>query len=541
MAHIVDWTMEDPPASERRFRDLAKKDLPADWTVIHGLRIRQPPDDREIDFLVLDPARGALAIEVKGGRIERQGREWSSIDRSGERHAIKDPYRQASDAVYTLRKWWRSSPSLRGSKLPRLHPGVVFPDVARTRQELGPDIPDGTVLFSEDLRRLKDAIDRLFETHRMTPGVRLQPREVETLLAALAPPSYVLHAPIAARVDRNTSVLDQLTDEQARTLDFLERHRRAAIQGAAGTGKTVLAELKADRLAQDGRRVLLLCFNQTLAEWLASRASGFEARTFHAFCRERAQKAGLRFEIPEAGWKAQQEFWTDTAPDLLMEALDSRPDDRFDAIIVDEGQDFKPNWWTALELALGDEEKGVLYAFFDPNQDIYGGGPPASLLSPPFTLTCNCRNTRRIADHAAGLMGIDYDVLDGAPDGAQVELLRYRTPDEMVEHVRKQLHRLVAEEKIGADRITVLSTHTTKRSHLAHHRRLGNLNLSPRPQGPNQVRFTSLQAFKGLESDVVLLVDVDGNPHSCSKRHLYVAATRARALLIVLEEERPSA
>ncbi|MDE2989413.1 MAG: ATP-binding domain-containing protein [Chloroflexota bacterium] len=105
----------------------------------------------------------------------------------------------------------------------------------------------------------------------------------------------------------------------------------------------------------------------------------------------------------------------------------------------------------------------------------------------------------------------------------------------MVAQVRKQLHRLVAEEKVDTEQITVLSTHKTSRSHLARRRRLGNFNLTARPQGPSDIRFTSLHAFKGLESDVVILVDVDGNSQSCSDRHLYVASTRAQELLIVLE------
>lgn len=99
----------------------------------------------------------------------------------------------------------------------------------------------------------------------------------------------------------------------------------------------------------------------------------------------------------------------------------------------------------------------------------------------------------------------------------------------------------MVDEKIHAERITVLSTHSTNRSHLAHRRRLGNFDLVDRSRKPTDIRFTSLHKFKGLESDVVLLVDVDGNPKSCSARHLYVAATRARALLVVFEEARAAA
>ena len=61
------------------------------------------------------------------------------------------------------------------------------------------------------------------------------------------------------------------------------------------------------------------------------------------------------------------------------------------------------------------------------------------------------------------------------------------------------------------------------------------------PASERRFLFTSLHKFKGLESDVVILADVDGNPKSCSDRHLHVAATRARALLIVLEDAKAAA
>ncbi len=540
MPRIVEWATTDLPASERRFLAVANSDLPDHWTVIHGLRIRQPPTDREVDFLVVDPARGALAIEVKGGRIERRGKDWFSVDGGGERHAIKPPVEQVNAAVYAVRNWLRDSVSFRGRRPPKVHAVVAFPDLVRTHRELGPDFPTDTVLFSDDLHDLRGALDRIFETYLMNRGTALSRADVDALLRALEPPAYTLRASVAARVDRNRDAIERLTGDQARTLDFLEMQRRAAIEGAAGTGKTVLAELKAERLAGAGQRVLLLCFNQALAEWLASRARGFEAKSFHGFCSARALKAGIDFVAPK-GAKRREGFWEDTAPSLLLDALEKQPEDRYDAIIVDEGQDFRPHWWLALESALSDERDGILFAFFDPNQDIYGGGPPDAFPTPPFVLTRNCRNTRRIASYAAGLLNVSFEVSPDAPDGERVESLRYGKADEMVGQVRRLLHRLVVEERVAAARIAVLSTHATDRSHLARRRRLGNFDLVQRRRKSTDILFTSLHKFKGLESDVVILTDVDGNPKSCSDRHLYVAATRARALLIVLEDAKAAA
>lgn len=536
MVRVVEWATGDVHSSERRFLECAKRDLPHHWTVIHGLRIRGPRSDREADFLVLDPERGALVVEVKGGRIERKGGEWFSTDRQGKRHAIKNPADQAYKALYATQQWLKRSYS--GRIRLRLEAAVAFPHVRRDLRDLdsrglGPDLPIETVIFKDGMSNLWSTLDRIFGHFDMRQVPDLAQGDVDALITALEPPDYVLRTSVAARIDTDGKAIEKLTEEQARMLDWLEAMPRAAVEGAAGTGKTVLAELEAERLARAGKRVLLLCYNQALASWLRSRERGFEATSFHRFCRVRAQQAGHSFKVPRTN---QDEFWRNEAPNLLYSALEEQPDDRYDAIIVDEAQDFREHWWIAVESALDDKGDKILYAFFDPHQDIYGGGPPDSFPATPFPLKRNCRNTRRIAGYAADLLSISYETRPGAPAGELVKSIPYDTPDDMVDRVRKVLHRLVNEEKIAADKITVLSTHSADKSHLASRRRLGNFHLVERPQHPTDIRFTSLHKFKGLESDVVLLVDVDGNPHSCTERHLYVAATRARTLLIVLED-----
>ena len=66
-------------------------------------------------------------------------------------------------------------------------------------------------------------------------------------------------------------VIEQLTEEQYVILDYLKRHRRAAISGSAGSGKTLVALEKAIRLYRDGFSVLFLCHNPYLANSLRLR------------------------------------------------------------------------------------------------------------------------------------------------------------------------------------------------------------------------------------------------------------------------------
>ena len=85
-----------------------------------------------------------------------------------------------------------------------------------------------------------------------------------------------------------------LTKDQMRVLDFLRSHRRAAVSGGAGTGKTVLALEKARRLASEGFKTLLTCYNRQLADHLSSTCAGtsdLDVMSFHQLCYRQVEKA----------------------------------------------------------------------------------------------------------------------------------------------------------------------------------------------------------------------------------------------------------
>lgn len=535
---IPDSLAPEVPGSERYVYNRLRTLLPESWTVVHGRRFVLPGDghpiEGELDFLVLDPTRGALCLEVKGGGIQRRSGGWFSVDRNREAHSIKDPGLQVSNAMHAILRYLRDSKGFGQAGFRcRMGWGVLFPD-ADAPTDLGPDLPRSFVIDRSDLADLRRAVDRMFDSNGLD-GPALGPPATKALLDALLPTCHLIPS-LAARLQQEESDLIRLTDEQMQVLDMLEANTRVAIEGAAGTGKTVLALEKARRLAEQGQRTLLTCFNRPLADHLQRFASAFEVASFHEICREMASRAGLDFAIPR-GPRQQKLFWENEAPMLLLEALEAVPD-RYDALVVDEGQDFRADWWPAILELLSDPASGTIYVFFDPHQNIYGGGPPEALQVAPTRLVYNCRNTSRIAEYTASIVGASTKVRPGAPQGAAVETIRCTSESEMVDKVRKTLHRLVSEESISTDQIVVLSTHSPSKSALGKHRQLGNLHLVPpdAQRRPNTVIFTSLHRFKGLESDVVVLVDVREGEYTSGPEHLYVGASRARHLLVVAQQ-----
>lgn len=540
----------ETPESEQRVYEQFQSTLPATWTVIHSQRFLLPANRRmqegELDFLVLDPSRGAIGLEVKGGRVQRTPAGWFSLDRDDKKHEIKDPGRQASSAIHAIGKYWKEAPGF-GRKGYRCGFcwGVVLPDI-ESPSDMGPDLPRAVIVDRSDFKNLRRAIDRVFRslgdrrTSLSPAGVKAF---VDTLLERCPPASR-----LALQFKEENRDLLRLTGDQMTLLDSLAAHNRAAIEGAAGTGKTVLAMEKARRLATTGKRVLLLCFNEPLARDLSQKADGFEVETFHDFCRRLAGSAGL------SGFEAQdprvndRRVYAEEAPMMLLEALARLPDERYDAIVVDEAQDFLPDWWPCLDEALRSRRESTLYAFYDANQDIYDGGPPGALEVIEHKLVHNCRNTTRIAEYAAGLVGTEPRVKAGAPQGRPVERITCASDAEMVRKVAARLDQLVLREGITPDEIAIVSTRTLKNSPFAHDHRAGRFELvnlddqerrSSASSPAGRVVFETLYRFKGLERDVVILLDLPGS--HVTDKHRYVAASRPKHLLAVVCLADPSA
>jgi hypothetical protein len=190
----------------------------------------------------------------------------------------------------------------------------------------------------------------------------------------------------------------------------------------------MLAAAKAERLAREGYRTLLVCFNQRLATTLrrelleapdAAKASGsLEVTTFHRLCETLGERAGVLPARPE---EPGPEWWDEALPHTLEAATEALPDERFHAIVVDEGQDFEARWFDALEALLVDPGHDVLWVFHDPGQALYREDVVGGMGLIQLELFENRRNPGPVAALASrfylGGTAVS-DLRDGEDDGA---------------------------------------------------------------------------------------------------------------------------
>ncbi len=522
----------EAPASEREIFRRLRDRTPSDWTAIHSQGFVESADDShpaldgEIDFLLVIPDRGYLVLEVKGGGVHFKDGHWYTENRQGETHRIKDPSAQARRGAHVIDDFLRDRRWFRNHRVrPAFGWGIIFPDIDLPRNT-GLALPRDHAIDRLECTRLEDEIDRLLDNQGL--GKRNYPDDLSSRIVEAICPPIDIRVPLAKWFAEETELQRRFTEEQIKLLDVLADRDRLAIEGCAGSGKTVVAMEKARRLASQGLSVLFLCFNQPLSEELRHRAQGFPVFSFHDFSLKFLQQADIQVKVPRKD-RDKPKFFMEELPLMLLEALDGHSEERYDAIVVDEGQDFKQDWWDCVREFLREPDQGIWYVFFDPLQDVYGRGVPQMLDLYPYPLRYNCRNTGRIAEFCGEVSQHLIETYPGAPEGLEVEVLETGNLQSVQRQLGKRIDSLVTQEKVDPRSMVLLSTRSRNSSAFKGVSKLGPLRLAPldAQPAPDQLRFDSIFRFKGLEADVVFLVD-EQHPKTSTPNHLYVGASRAR-------------
>lgn len=539
-------------SGERAFYLACRKSLPPVYSVFHSVgwisRSKGNVHDGEVDFLICHPDRGFLVVEVKGGRIRANLAigEWTSTDGDGRVHKIKNPFKQASTGKYNILqkiKEHKDWPRLRLRRIIAGH-SVFFPNVDNGRALKGPEAPPAIIGDRSDLSRLEQWVEEVFgywadknENRHYKPlgilGVDLMRR----IFARVVEARPLLSTQIEAEEEERI----RLTQQQIHSLDLLSRLRRVAVSGGAGTGKTVLATEKARRLAAEGFRTLLTCFNAPLFKHLQLMCGGEENLDvigFHKLCKDwvdRAKAESGRDLLAEARESYPgKDKWSHHYPIALAYALNVL-EDRYDAIVVDEGQDFGEEFWLPIEMLAKAGTASPLYIFFDENQNIYTrvGTFPAD--ATPITLSVNCRNTRHI--HQA-VYRYYYGAPVEAPSlvGDEIQVLYALDLNRQARKIHKLVTRLLTTEKVSASSIAVLiGNRLLRRKYekvldqfiLPAGHFWGNVD-NP---GNGRITVETVARFKGLESEVLIIWGIEGIPKNELRETLYVGISRAKSLL----------
>ena len=552
---IPDINPEDIKNSgERKVYYALREQLPDNWVVVyHYVYVIKPTwrnESGEVDFIILSPDHGVIFVEVKGsyGYESDQGL-WYRIDKQGFRTKMdKSPFEQASNNQFNviehivckrLRIPKSSFPATYGHV-------VIYPNGQVGGNLCASHVPN--VLFNYfDMGFLYNRLIKAFEDWGAFTRKNFNAITFNKIVEILEGDTKFV--PVAATdVESSEKVIDALTKEQYNVFRNILAKQQVLVKGLAGSGKTMLAVWTAQALGSFGSSVLFLCYNKLLAAWIKIKydlPENVTIKTYHSLCREYSTKSNINFE-PNAT-DGEEHFWKEESANKLVDALNRNNSlVKFDAIVVDEGQDFMPIWWIPLYMLLTDEQKGHFYIFYDPDQRLYSDSQndsnyPAGMKN--YILEKNCRNTKVITKYCGNVISKTLLNFNFSPEGDDPVI--YSAIPDTSNRVAKcnQIVNAWLNEGFTPSQIAIISPWNSQNAKSV----LGKLGkIAQIPIKGNETDLidwisekciwgSTVKAFKGLEADCILVVDLpecDSNKFSISD--MYVAASRAKHRLAIL-------
>ena len=509
--------------AEKRIFDRLRRAFDDRYVAYHSLKPTRHPSKRfpEIDFVICCP-EGLYVLEVKGGRVACRDGVWEYRDRFDQVSQRREsPFRQAETALHGLMDTLRADLPAGVIDKTVTGYGVVFPDCEWPIQgaEWAPELV-ADKWCGQDMEEWLRGLFVHWGT-RGACGSRLDDDALRSIQEYLRPEVGAAPGedavPLSDQVEDVGRRIARLTDDQMRMADVAEANPRVLCAGGAGTGKTFLAERLARRWAEAGLQVALVCRSPWLRHFLESRLSmpGLTVSLID----------GVRLDCRRAGL------------------------DRFDALIVDEGQDlFEMRCIETLDGVVADGlEAGRWCWFHDLNNQALtlrferrARDYLESLEPVRMPLRVNCRNTRVILERIQDTLDADLGVR-GAGAGPDVRTQTAATRRESAERTASEIGELVHVGGLAPGSVTILSPFELAESSVAlmlpdaasRVRRLDEYSMREVPG--DTVGFARIEEFKGLESEAIIVVDLpapDGNDRKSAEH--YVAMSRARSVLSLI-------
>ncbi|MBA4021703.1 MAG: nuclease [Gordonia sp.] len=513
-------------AEHRVWQELDRQ-LGDDDFVVVGQRVTDHDKDHEADFVVAVDGLGIVCLEVKGGEVWHDGRGWRQ-NRGGS-HVTIDPVSQAFGACYALREFVEGDPRWTQGRV-RWDHMVVFPNTELPADFAVPECPRWKVIDRTQLGNIAGLIHGVLSHRNTNPA--LGPDGVDQLKLALVGRGLP-QRDVVARALENEDVSDLLTEQQAVILNAISLLNRVEVRGGAGSGKTHLAVEQARRLTRAGKRVALICYSHGLASYLERLTGEWSRRQRPAYVGE-FHALGVQWGAPagpdeSVRTEATAQFWERDLPHQMADlAAALPPGQRFDAIVIDEAQDFADQWWEPMLACLKDSEDGGIFLFSDEGQRVFDrqGAPPVPLV--PLVLDHNMRNTRQIATAFEPLVGQRMRLLGG--DGPEVTFIAC-SPGEAINCADDQV-KLLMEEGWRPEDLALLTT-GSRHPEQVERQSDGNKAYWDTFWDNEQVFYGHVLGFKGLERTAVVLTLNESRSRDRSRERLYVGLSRARDRLVV--------
>ena len=545
--------------------------------------------NREVDCILYNRNYGMIVVECKSGKISTEYNEgtkcidWFQNGRLMERAKI--PHEQVKTFISPLHDYLKEilPHSERGARRVCVQWAVCFSSMDTMEGIPRSEIPRKRALLRPDLldaehfeNRLIEILSTPMQSHNNNPfpNEYLDEESIFALRTFLDGQGDV---PDGAEVLRGEeSFFEEATETQRMMMDSISRNLRMRIEGVAGSGKSHMVVWDALRLARVGKHVAIACYNDLLATDLkeivremfdkdrkvveeeygndGGKSYGrIDVLAYSEWCEKYMHAVKMDFRKPSSD-EARQDYYDRMLPEGFVKAQEilrknkkTRESFFYDAVIIDEGQDFASGWVDSFIGLLKNSQQGIVRFFYDPAQRLYAkrdGIDNAQVAAMPvMVLNRGFRCTKKILEWVKKNTGIRITPFKNTKSGSAVKELTYTDPSEQVAMLTARINEIQENYHFKPSEVLVVSMMSSRKSAL---RGIKDDRFAWNENGAkfmvkDKINIVSAYRIKGLDAMAVILVDLEepseADRHGDFKRRLLVAATRAKALLTVFKKK----
>ncbi len=604
MAYMIPETIpRKATAGERTLFGTLKDHLPDDYIVYYEPDI----NGRRPDFVIIGPDLGLVVLEVKDYTVntlhELYPEEWRIHTSGGSLETVKNPYKQAREYAFHVASLLQKDKNLvqLGGKfhgrlkfpfgygavftrLKQIH--VVKHGIHRvipmnfmlTRDEIEPEDES----FSEE--HLIEKLLGMFTVYYRKPHI-LSDEDIKAIRYHLFPevrisaefkePAYYQDQLLLSM--HNIKAMDLHQENLARQIG--DKHR--LIRGVAGSGKTLILASRAKMLLKEHPdwKILVLCYAIPLSrvlrtvidhmidepEDLFDFVSGEARSSLH---QHRNQIEVYTFHE----WLMKALKVKDTDIPVIIDKLEQNEAilPTYDAILIDEGQDFEPEWLRLLSHILNPDTQSLLLVE-DRAQNIFkrkislAQNVGLDFRGRSKILNINYRNTAQIAQFAWDFYRnhseLKEKVKEGSVDGVDIippQLTKRKGPEPIIKRCKslaeelmficQQINKLVEEKRMALSDIAIL--YRVKKNYYTSYidtimKQLEKAkipyywvteNATTKRQydkTENSIKISTIDSAKGLDFRAVFIVNIENIPFHREENEerevslFYIGMTRA--------------
>ena len=517
-------------------------------------------EDWEIDFIIFNEKMGFLVIEVKGGNpidyIPSEDK-WYSTTRHGNKNEIKNPSRQARQNKYAILD---KIEEIYGNKKPYIPAGilVIFPDAGMPSTLLGAAYDRSNFVATDEIENLGKIIINLMIKEKNPKNDPFSGSQVRRFFKEMFAKNIKFELSLKSKLKQLNKKIIEYDKYQLEILEVCEKQDRLIIEGRCGTGKSMLAEETAKRFAKKFEKVLFICGANKPFGWqmgkIMNEKQNVDVFHFSGLCKDLYDKANFTKDEVDEDVANTKKYPKDAilkpyeVHQLMLEKAIEKTGIKYDALVVDEGQDINKSQWESLIWILKDPLKNPVYIFHDNNQKVYHKSKLDLPDFPkhPHVLKKNYRNTKDIfATQKSYYKG--ESMISVGPEGESVNYTIVNTREEAERKIKKLINKYTINEGIPRKEIAVLTGNNLGTNSTV----FGNYIYEKDDQGKStdglyfvraeyndedEIVLDSIKRFKGLERDIVILFDIEDALNS--PEVMYIGLSRPRLMLDIIGTEK---